>query len=216
MTTVPEKPKIYHLTHLDNLSLILQLGKLLSDAARIEQGIDCEVVGMPEIKRRRLEELAVSCYPETKVGEYVPFYFCPRSIMLYILHKGNHQDITFRGGQRNLIHLMADLYEVVDWATRNHRRWSFSDRNAATRYAHFYNDVSRLDKINWMAVDATAFTDPDVKEGKQAEFLIENDFPWFLVERIGVIDESIRDQALLFLPESGHRPFVSIEREWYY
>jgi ssDNA thymidine ADP-ribosyltransferase, DarT len=28
------------------------------------------------------------------VGEYVPFYFCPRSITLFLLHKGNHVDLT--------------------------------------------------------------------------------------------------------------------------
>jgi hypothetical protein len=37
------------------------------------------VVGMSEIKRRRLEALDVDCHPGSKVGEYVPFYFCPRN-----------------------------------------------------------------------------------------------------------------------------------------
>jgi hypothetical protein len=36
---------------------------------------------MNEIKRRRLEELEVHCYPGTRVGQYVPFYFCPGSVI---------------------------------------------------------------------------------------------------------------------------------------
>ena len=71
-----------HITHLDNLSTIASDG-LWSDAKRLELGLSCEVVGMSSIKERRLEVLDVKCHPGTKVGEYVPFYFCPRSIALH-------------------------------------------------------------------------------------------------------------------------------------
>jgi hypothetical protein len=71
---------------------------------------------MSEIKRRRLEELEVDCHPGTKVGAYVPFYLCPRSMMLFLLHKGNHVDLTYTGGQRPIVHLQADLRRVVEWA----------------------------------------------------------------------------------------------------
>ena len=93
MEQAPAQLKIYHITHLRNLTQIVATGGLWSDAGRIERGLDCKIVGMSEIKRRRLEELEVGCHPATKVGQYVPFYFCPRSIMLYILHQGNHPDL---------------------------------------------------------------------------------------------------------------------------
>ena len=92
---------------------------------------------MSAIKARRLLELEVDCHPGTKVGEYVPFYFCPRSIMLYLFYRGNHPDLDYTGGQRHLVHLEADLHEVVQWAERKEVRWAFSDRNAGTRYAFF-------------------------------------------------------------------------------
>src|ERR1039457_3754249 len=62
-------------------------GVLWSDAERIRQGLNCQVVGMSEIKHRRLEELDVKSQPGTKVGQYVPFYFCFGSIMLYLLYQ---------------------------------------------------------------------------------------------------------------------------------
>jgi hypothetical protein len=71
---------------------------VLSDAEIRRRDLAGMVVGMSEIKRRRLEDLEVSCLPGTKVGEYVPFFFCPRSVMLYILHMANHPDITYREG----------------------------------------------------------------------------------------------------------------------
>jgi len=90
----PSQPKIYHITHGLNLAPIVNKGCLLSDAEMAARGVPCSSIGISEIKRRRLEELAVSCHPGTKVGEFVPFYFCPRSVMLFILHRGNHPSIA--------------------------------------------------------------------------------------------------------------------------
>jgi hypothetical protein len=78
MTAIPENPKIYHLTHIENLQGIFSSGFVLSDAERIRQSPAHTNVGISEIKRRRLQEIEVQCHGETKVGEYVPFYFCPR------------------------------------------------------------------------------------------------------------------------------------------
>ncbi len=83
---VPQQPKIYHITHWTNLSSILMDEALFSDAVILSRNRSHYAIGMGKIKRRRLEELEVTCHPGTKVGEYVPFYFCPRSIMLYVIH----------------------------------------------------------------------------------------------------------------------------------
>jgi ssDNA thymidine ADP-ribosyltransferase, DarT len=42
----PENPKIYHITHVDNLPSIIAAGELISDAAIIEQGGPPAVIGM--------------------------------------------------------------------------------------------------------------------------------------------------------------------------
>jgi len=55
-----------------------------------------------------------------------------------------------------------------------------------------------------------------VKEGKQAEFLMENSFPWQLVERIGVCSTAIYNQVINAIPGNGHRPRVELRTEWYY
>lgn len=216
MPGVPENPKIYHITHLQNLAQIIETGKLWSDAKRIELGLNCEIVGMSAIKKRRLEDLPVKCHPATMVGEYVPFYFCPRSIMLFILDMGNHIDVTYRGGQARIIHLEADLKETVEWANSRERQWAFSDCNAGAHYAMFFNTLGKLNKINWEAVEATDFRHPAVKEGKQAEFLIFKSFPWKLIDRIGVINTAIQEQVGNILSSATHKPIVSIERTWYF
>ncbi len=218
MSPVPTDPKIYHITHLRNLPEIVQSGCLWSDAKRIELGLTCEIVGMSSIKQRRLEELEVACNPGTKVGEYVPFYFCPRSIMLYILYARNHPELSYHEGQRPIVHLQADLITTIRWAEAQGVRWAFSDRNAGTYYTNFYCRVADLDKVNWDAVQSTDFRDMLVKEGKQAEFLVYESFPWHLVEKIGVYDTNIVDQVNTILDryDTPHRPVIINERTWYY
>ena len=87
-------PEIYHITHVDNLGSIAESGGLWSDAERIRQGLAHQNVGLTEIKQSRLQERQVRCHAGTMVGDYVPFYFCPRSIMLYLLYCGNRRGLT--------------------------------------------------------------------------------------------------------------------------
>ena len=216
MSPPPAAPKIYHITHVDNLPGMVAERCLWSDAARIARGIGCALVGMSQIKERRLTELAVRCHPGTMVGEYVPFYFCPRSIMLYLLHKGNHPELSYHGGQRPIVHLEADLGCTVSWADANGVRWAFSDGNAGARYPAFYNRLEDLDALDWAAISARDFRDPAIKEGKQAEFLLYGSFPWELVGRVGVNDRSMAEQVTRLLARAGHCPPVAVERSWYY
>jgi hypothetical protein len=213
---VPANPKIYHITHVDNLAAIAAAECLWSDRARIDKGLACSLVGMSRIKQRRLDEIEVDCHAGTKVGEYVPFYFCPRSIMLFILHKGDHPDITYTGGQAPIVHLRADLNTVIAWAEDKKRRWACSDRNAGAYVASFFKRRADLTKINWPAVAKTDFRDTLVKEGKQAEFLLYKSFPWHLIEAIGVQNPTIQTKVQAALRSVVHRPPVTVETSWYY
>jgi len=72
MTIPPAQPKIYHITHIDNLASIVTAGYIESDGRRFRAGMNQTAIGMTEIKRRRLFELDVPCQPGTKVDDYVP------------------------------------------------------------------------------------------------------------------------------------------------
>ena len=146
---------------------------------------------MSGIKTRRLS-LRVDCHPADCVGEYVPFYFCPRSIMLFVIHRANHPDLSYRGGQGPIVHLEADLHDVIAWAKTARQRWAFSLSNAGAVYAQFRARVAELDQINWEAVAATDFRPAEIKEGKQAEFLVHGSLPWTLVSRIGVWSAAVQ------------------------
>lgn len=215
MSTPPPRPKVYHITHVDNLESIVREGVLLSDAAMIARGGPAAGIGMSSIKQRRLT-LPVHCNADSHVGDYVPFYFCPRSIMLFVIHCGNHPELAYRGGQGPIVHLEADLHDVVAWADAAGIPWAFSLSNAGARYTQFDNRLSELSRIDWEAVAATDFRPAEVKEAKQAEFLVHGSFPWTLVSRIGVRSMSIRQRAMAAIENAKHQPPVEILPAWYY
>jgi len=60
------------------------------------------------------------------------------------------------------------------------------------------------------------WSDPSIRDGKQAEFLVHESFPWALVDRIGVVEGTVAEQANKILCGADHRPIVSVQRAWYY
>ena len=210
----PPEPKIYHIVHVDRLPSIIAAGGLLCDAAIARRDPVGTTIGMNDIKRRRLRELRLYSHPDLLVGACVPFYFCPRSVMLYVITKANHPQLSYRGGQGPIIHLEADLRPTVTWADEHARRWAFTLSNAGARYFEDRSDLKQLDEIDWDAVAARNWQ--HCKEGKQAEFLVEQRFSWKLVSRIGVQSRAVYQQAATALEAAVHRPPVEIRREWYY
>lgn len=214
--TIPASPKLYHITHLNNLPAMVECGKIWSDAKRIELGLNCNEIGMSTIKQRRIDQIDIDCHAGLKVGQFTPFYFCPRSIMLFVIYKQNHPDLTYRGGQNPIVHLEFDLQNVVNWAKQNNRNWAFSDRNASDHLASFYKNLQNLDKINWNAVSSTDFTGSENMVGKQAEFLIQDYMPFALIEKIGVINSDMHQQVLQIINGSTITPQIAVERNWYF
>ncbi|MDB5986777.1 MAG: hypothetical protein JWR16_1830 [Nevskia sp.] len=211
---VPAQPKLYHIVHVDRLPSIVADACLWCDAEIVRRNPPGTTIGMNGIKQRRLTELSLSSHPALRVGDCVPFYFCPRSVMLYLIHQGNHSDMIYRGGQGPIVHFEADLHAVVAWATAEGRRWAFTLSNAGARYFEDRSNLALLGEVNWDAVQARDWR--QCKEGKQAEFLLENSFPWHLVERIGVHSAATYRQVVNALPAHAHRPTVEVRADWYY
>jgi hypothetical protein len=212
--TVPAAPKIYHIVHWDKLASIVADGCLWCDAKIARRQPAGTTIGMNPIKQRRMTELTLTSHPRLYVGQCVPFYFCPRSVMLYLIHQANHPELTYRGGQRPIVHLESDLYSVVKWATANGRRWVFTLSNAGSRFFEDRADLNQLNEINWDAVQASDWS--NCKDGKQAEFLIEKSFPWELVERIGIHSEPVYGCVSDAISGAAYKPPIEIMQDWYY
>ncbi len=140
--------------------------------------------------------------------------------MLYLIHKNNDPDLTFHGGQQPIVHLEADFIKTVEWAEEQGKRWAFTLSNAGAYYFEDRCELGQLNQIDWGAVGTKWWSglnvEASVKEGKQAECLIEERFPWELVERIGVFSNAIANRADQALTGGTHRPTIETRRDWYY
>jgi len=211
---VPDNPKIYHIVPIDRLESILRDQYLFSDANMQNRPNTGTTIGMNRIKKRRLDRCEISCYPGLFVGHCVPFYLCNRSVMLYMLHMNNNEEIKYHGGQEQIIHLEADLHRATNWASNNQKRWAFTTRNASDHIAEFKNKIADLTTINWNVINAQYWKEN--REEKQAEFLVENEFPWHLFDRIGVYSTRIKQQVDNILANQAQKPQTEVKRNWYY
>jgi len=210
---IPDDPRIYHIVHVDRLASIVADDCLWCDAKMTTKQPRGTTIGMNRIKERRRTN-AMRSHSGLCVGDCVPFYFCPRSVMLYVIHQANHPELEYLGGQGLIVHLEADLRRTVIWAERNKRRWALTTSNAGSGFFDDYADLVGLDKVDWDAVHAKDWR--SCKDGKQAEFLLEDSFPWEMVSRIGVNSQEIYAKVRHVLHGASHRPAVEVKPDWYY
>jgi hypothetical protein len=95
-------------------------------------------------------------------------------------------------------------------------KWAFTLSNAGAIYTEFRNDLDDLGDVDWQSVAATDFRSSSVKEGKQAEFLVEQRYAWTLIQRVGVRNEAMQARVLEELDRSEHQPPVNVLPRWYF
>jgi hypothetical protein len=207
MPGVPSNPAIFHITHLNNLPSIIAHGCLWSDSKRLASNLQSTNIGYSHIKQRRLNR-AVTTGFGGKLGDYVPFNFCPRSVMLYVVSRG-HQD--YAGGQDEIVHLVS----TVNTAIALGKPWAFTDLHADLGYASYFDSLAKLNEVAWSVMPLTQWGGNDeVKAKRQAEFLVHESFPWSAVECIGVKSSAVAASVQALLPSGT--PSVAVQPGWYY
>jgi hypothetical protein len=203
----PATTLIYHITDVENLPDILTDGRLLSDARMVNRN-PAVMIGYDHIKLRRLKENRVECCGNRFVGEFVPFYFCPRSPMLYTVNIGK----TGRppGCQRTIVHLVS----TVEAGLLLDKQWAISSGNAGAYHTTYRSEVSALESLGWEAIEARNWQGKT--HLKSAEFLVHGAFPWASVHRIGCYNSKVADEVRSMLKECQHIPAIQVQPEWYY
>lgn len=204
---VPENPELFHITHFENLASILGGGFLWSDSVRNQRQVANTNIGHLHIKQRRARR-DVPLAARGKLADYVPFNFCSRSVMLYAVHRG-HQD--YDRGQECVVHLVTSVSTAISTS----RPWAFTDRHAELAYARYFDDIEDLDQVDWNVMPLRYWSDtPDVKEKRQAEFLVHEGYPVAAIESIAVYNsEMSQNVAQLVHP---HPIPVVVRSDWYY
>ena len=209
----PAPTPIYHLTHLKNLLDILNAGGLVPNSyPRVKGGVNISFQSIQERRRRT----SVTRGPGGNLHDYVPFYFAPRSPMLYAIWRGNVPD--YQEGQSSLIYLVSSAQKVQEYGSA----FVFTDGHASMAFSGFYENLQDLNRVDWEVMSSRYWNDTpednDRKRRRQAEFLVHGSFPWDLVESIAVTNTKMKTRIEKLFADKFtwlEKP-VLIEREWYY
>jgi hypothetical protein len=128
--------------------------------------------------------------------------------MLFVIHKNRVQG--YDGGQEPIVHLVSSVEAVV----KSGRPWTFTDRHAEVAYARYFEDLDDLNEVDWDAMTKTYWS--EVREVRQAEFLIHDWFPWTCVKKIAVYNDAIAERTKKAIAKAKHQPPVVVEKSWYY
>jgi hypothetical protein len=116
-------------------------------------------------------KIRITLAPYGCVADYVPFYFAPRSPMLFKLARGYVS--TYTDGRDPLIYLVSTVEVVVQAGLR----YLFSDGNCAAAVTQISGDLALLDTmVDWDVMRSQMWNptaeDPDRMRRRMAEFLV--------------------------------------------
>ncbi len=204
---------ILRIVHINNLSTIIKNGVLCAkNHAPSNQAYepihDEGVQGYRGTFAMPVDHLS-DC-PSTCLHDYVPFYFGPRSPMLYVNSK--------RGIQSEIVYLVLC---AQDFESPTMPLFLFSDGQANKKFTAFFDDLKDLDKLDWKAIYAMYWQDTrddgDIKRRKQAEFLVYQKCPFALVRRIITCDNTMRERVSGILQNSSFANIpIEVVPSWYY
>jgi prepilin-type processing-associated H-X9-DG protein len=202
---------IYHITHIDNLPSILKSDGLLANSKL--KKTDYIDIAHGHIQDRRAITL-VPCSVGGCLHDYIPFYFAPRSPMLYAIHRGNVQ--KYKDGQNQVIYLVSEA-EII---ASNKLNFVFTDGHAAVDLSEFYDKLNDLCNIDWNIMKANYWAntneDNDRTRRRQAEFLVHQFCHWTLIQEVSVIDSIIEQQVKKILQNFNLQTPVKMKPSWYY
>ncbi|MBI3720352.1 MAG: DUF4433 domain-containing protein [Sphingobacteriales bacterium] len=207
---VPGTIWLYRLTHRDNLSHILQYGICHKDHPNANP--DYIAVGHKEIIGKRKEH-PVKIKGYGNVGDYVPFYFTPKSIMLYNI-------LTGYGVQQFNPEELIIIAGTVTKLSACGNNYFFTNGQANTSITKHLNDLSMLNEVDWEVIRSGDFkktiTDIDRPRRYQAEFLVHSHVPVNCIEAIAVYNESCATFVKRALAKTDWIIPVYIKKSFYF
>lgn len=211
----PRRRLLYHFTHERNLKGIVEAGRLVSDSVAQAEGVIAVEVGDRAVKVRR-RRMAVTAGPGGCPADYVPFYFAPRSPMLYVIYQGRVPE--YQEGQDPLVYLVTDIDRVVAAG----RPFVYSDGNCASALTEYSADLAGLDTlVDWPLMGQPMWNDtlddPDRMRRRMAEFLVHQHLPWDAIIGIAVRNKAAAQRVNAILDTlQGARTYVRVRSDWYY
>jgi ssDNA thymidine ADP-ribosyltransferase, DarT len=202
----------YHITHVANLPSIVESGGLHCDNGCAQARLVPVSIAYANLKQQRAET-AVDVAAGGTLADYVPFYYAPRSPMLYTIWRGNVPG--YDGSQDEIVHLVCEMEPLAEPG-----RFAIINRHPITALAEQFDELRALDGLDWPLMKETMWRDTDAdgdrKFRRQAEFLVHQHVPIESVRLVGTMTETVAQQAATLLSALSNPPRVIVRRDWYY
>ena len=209
----PVPTPVLHFTHVAHLRAVAEHG-LVADAVAQSRGLLTNEVGNRGIKERRRTRV-VPVPPGGVVADYVPFYFAPRSPMMYSIYRGNVPEYV--DGISPLVYLVTTVERLLELGCTV----VTTDRNAVLGYADFHRSLDALDvSIDWPLMVATMWNDtidePDRMERRMAECLVHEVVPWEAFTEVHVRTAERKSEVKELLGPGVTANQVRVTPDWYF
>ncbi|WP_432560417.1 type II toxin-antitoxin system toxin DNA ADP-ribosyl transferase DarT [Granulicoccus sp. GXG6511] len=203
------------MTRIERLFNIVRDGLLPQSECR-RRSIAGVEIGYPHLKDRR-SKTVVPCHPGGTLSDYVPFYFAPRSPMLFAISSG--QLGPEAAHTERIIYLVSSIQNL-----RTHGlSVVVSDRHPAMSFAKFTTndvDLDRDDFVDWPLMGQRYWNstpeEPDRKERRQAECLVHPHVPWPLFDAVVTKTDEIAIAVHAVLASVDAHTAVAVRRDWYF
>jgi ssDNA thymidine ADP-ribosyltransferase, DarT len=181
----------YRITHMSNLDHVLTAGLVTKSHAAASGSFVS--IGNPDIISVR-DTTPVKLEGFGNIGAYVPFYFTPKSMMLFNIVTGYRATVPKRPKSEILI-IRCEISTLF----QEHQCF-FTDGQANVGITKHLDELSALDQIDWTSINSCNFkkdgTDPDRARRYQAEFLVHNNVPLQHIESFHIFDTKTQDLVL--------------------
>jgi len=195
---VPSTIWLYRITHIENLEHDLRQGLRIAKSPKANPNY--RQIGDSSLIEFRKEILAPDP-PGGTLSEYIPFYFGPRSPMLYQIASG-WEDIQ-KYPQEEIIYYISSLNEIKSAKLK----YFFTDGHARSKTSTAYTNDSDLERLDWNVIYSSTWrsdeSDLRRKEKKQSELFVKEYVPFHCVQHIGVYNK-LAEQKVLSLLSTHH------------
>ena len=221
---MPNPVRLFHITAIGNLASICAQRALVSKNTIAQQPgayINIAHQGAQGARAVRL----VPNPPGGNIHDYVPFYYAPRSPMLFTINRGNVQGCNLT--QTDIVHFETSVANVL----LHGEPFVIYDRNATLAYSSAYTQLADLQNIAWDLITENPQldgfckfwkSDPsnqryvDRMEKRMAEFLVRSHVPLTAITRIGVLNQQKQQQVQQILQSHQIHIPVVVMPAWYF
>jgi len=201
---------IFRITHNQNLRWIFSNGIHCANSDTPDP--DFRPIGHSEIIERRSRR-TIPVSPGGVLSDYVPFYFTPKSIMLYNILTGYNVEKT---PPTEIVFLVSSVHLLQQL----NRPFLVTDRHALAAYVSFFRDDTDLSHIDWELLRRADFrhdsNDPDKTERYQAEALAYEHVPIDALQGIGCYSDEVKAGIEAELQAHDIDLRVEVVRRWYF